>query len=579
MRIAGHWCHTLLGFKFSSRLGIGGLLEHSALNRVHNMRGANQNTGHCALANGQVRCWGEGEDGQLGDGNRASAQQPVVALLDKPTQLTGATCAIDAISELWCWGRNADNKSDPARLVGAPRPVQINGLPSGVVSAGSGAGSFCAVADSKVYCWGSNTNGALGQPISARNVYTQPQLDAGLGGKATSVDLGAAFGCALLDTGVVQCWGSNTLGQLGNSDVSPLSASPVNVQGLGGPAIALSVGASSACAILQNGTLKCWGDNDTGQLGAISAPSFSPIPLAVNIPNPPVTSVAMGGSHACAVAAGRVYCWGSNGLAQFGTTRVNASNTPVLVEDIADVSQVAVGLTWTCALTRAGEVACWGSNYAGHLGNNRAWSTTPLVGPGSAKRAEYAYTQPVTDAGTIAHSRPFADAASVKRAHVPTRGHSTVIMLPMSKITRARLALSIVICTLAAIQPWAHGVAQGDARFTPFFDALPSGSSKESGTLYYSFEPIAVGGYVYFAGRMNGNGEELWRTDGTSEGTRQVRESVRRSRRRGGATRLQHRISKQAGHDHNALQLEPPSLVDKRRHARRHTPSCRTVSV
>ena len=73
-------------------------------------------------------------------------------------------------------------------------------------------------------------------------------------------------GCAILENGQVKCWGWNYSGQLGTGNRTDLNApsAPIN---LGGKAVAISLGQEHSCAILENGELKCWGDNDKGQLG------------------------------------------------------------------------------------------------------------------------------------------------------------------------------------------------------------------------------------------------------------------------------------------------------------------------
>src|SRR5207247_1120159 len=135
---------------------------------------------------------------------------------------------------------------------------------------------------------------------------------------ATAVTAGGFHTCALLPNGTVQCWGQNDQGQLGNGTtdpapptVAPRNATPVAVSGINN-AIAVSAGGWHTCALLQDGTVRCWGQNDFGQLG-----NGSPRDTISNPPTAPITGITTaiattsGAEHSCALlAGGTVQCWG-----------------------------------------------------------------------------------------------------------------------------------------------------------------------------------------------------------------------------------------------------------------------------
>src|SRR6185437_10910507 len=134
----------------------------------------------------------------------------------------------------------------------------------------AGEFAYCAVlADGTARCWGSNGDGELGTGASTTSSAT-PLKVAVVSGAITQMSTGTSFNCALLQSGAIWCWGFNGNGQLGNGTtsgtaiLSPTSAVLTNL-GLGATQIA--AGQSSACAVLTDGSIQCWGLNSYGQLG------------------------------------------------------------------------------------------------------------------------------------------------------------------------------------------------------------------------------------------------------------------------------------------------------------------------
>ncbi|HEX8819936.1 MAG TPA: fibrinogen-like YCDxxxxGGGW domain-containing protein, partial [Archangium sp.] len=249
-----------------------------------------------------------------------------------------------------------------------------------------------------VRCWGRNDSGQLGYGHSRSLGDDEAPSGSGyvfFGGRAVELVAGFAHTCALLDTGKVRCWGHNAYGQLGyghtrpiGDDESPASAGDVDV---GGPVRHLVAGAWHTCALLESGSVRCWGRNDSGQLGLGHArPMGNESPASAG-------AVDVGGSvvqlatsstsqHTCArLESGAVRCWGRNAHGQLGqghTRPIGDDETPATAGSVNTgglALQVATGAEHTCALLSPGVLKCWGRNESGQLGlgHTASLSTPP----------------------------------------------------------------------------------------------------------------------------------------------------------------------------------------------------------
>lgn len=193
---------------------------------------------------------------------------------------------------------------------------------------------------------------------------------------ATMIATGRLHSCALIEDGTVRCWGYAELGQLGNG--APLDTLafdvPVEVMDLEG-VTAISSFSDHTCALDDAGAVWCWGDNAFGQLGD-GTTSPSNVPLRV----PGLTGVdlvAAGWEHNCAVLAdGGAVCWGKNDYGQLGNDSNVDSSTPVAVSGLADVISIAAGRYHSCAVTGDGAAWCWGGDTFGELGDDEALSAS-----------------------------------------------------------------------------------------------------------------------------------------------------------------------------------------------------------
>jgi alpha-tubulin suppressor-like RCC1 family protein len=214
--------------------------------------------------------------------------------------------------------------------------------------------------------WGQNLHRQLGNGSSdASSDVPLPVSDLKF---VTAVSAGATHSLALLANGTVVAWGDNEFGQLGDGSTATRSV-PVAVSGLTGVK-AIAAGGTHSLALLGNGTVMAWGNNESGQLGN-GTTSESEVPVAVNGLTG-VKAIAAGGSHSLALMGnGTVMAWGSNESGQLGNAS-GKSTSPVAVKGLSGVAAISAGGEFSVALLTKGTVEAWGSDEAGQLGNSSA---------------------------------------------------------------------------------------------------------------------------------------------------------------------------------------------------------------
>jgi len=274
----------------------------------------------CAVRNeSDVRCWGEGAYGKLGNGSETGSLLPVaVSALNNVTALAlgrDHSCALKNSNEIWCWGLNqygqlgndtTNNSSVPVRVWPTPGPSWI----------AAGFHHSCAVLNDQIGCWGYNEFGCLGDGTSVDRETPAQVQDIALLDPLT-VTAGQSFTCALFDGGFVKCWGGNWEGQLGDGTNDDRST-PVTVPLLSEGVDQIDAGGSHACAVLLGGNVMCWGGNWEGQLGdGTTEPRNQPVSVAGL--SSVAAAVSAGGAHTCALMdSGMIYCWGANNYGQLG---------------------------------------------------------------------------------------------------------------------------------------------------------------------------------------------------------------------------------------------------------------------
>ena len=280
-------------------------------------------------------------------------------------------CARTQRGKVKCWGSNRFGQLGDGRARFRAGAALVDGL-NHVIDIAAGKSHTCALRfDGSVACWGWGGRGQLG--VGTLADANRPRLVQDLGGPATEIAIGADFSCARLNSGRVQCWGSAAQGQLGHgiADEDAMFGRPVWVTGIE-EATALTAGQTHACAEINRGAqTMCWGSNTEGQLGE-GPQLFRPLPTNNSHITEPVTAIAAGSAHACAVVdGGRVRCWGHNSNWQLGDRAAPRCTTPIEVRDLERAVAVANGGKHTCALLQDGHVACWGTNGRGQMGDAR----------------------------------------------------------------------------------------------------------------------------------------------------------------------------------------------------------------
>lgn len=241
-----------------------------------------------------------------------------------------------------------------------------------------------------IKCWGNNNYGQLGYGDNTKRGDSTddvgnnlPTVNLGTNRHAIAIAAGARHTCALLDTGTVNCWGDNRLGQLGTGDTTTTNAPASSTIDLGTnrTAVEISAGAEHTCARLDDGTIKCWGSNENGQLGSQADPtvSQSSTPQTVELGSNKGIQLTTGGAHSCVLLHnGKITCWGRNQEGQLGREDA-ATSIGDQSGDMANLKTVnlsagqtatfiTAGINHTCALLDDHTVKCWGDNRYGQLG-------------------------------------------------------------------------------------------------------------------------------------------------------------------------------------------------------------------
>jgi alpha-tubulin suppressor-like RCC1 family protein len=369
----------------------------------------------CARTNtGQARCWGENDDGQLGNGNvnphtfavtvrNGSNTGPLRGVVQVAAGDDHA-CALLTNHQVRCWGDNSDGQvgnGTNGNTYALPRPVR-NATNTGnlvnVIQISAESDGTCALlSNHQLRCWGDNDYGQLGNgqngdahdsdlPVTVKNVAGTGPLT-----NVTQVESGYDTNCARLSNGQARCWGYNEEGQLGNDEngvsAEDLPVVVLNVPGTGPLTTVTQISASGyeMCARLSNGQARCWGYNDYGSVGdGTTTERDRPVPVrnaAGTGPLQNVVSIYAGYSHSCAlITNGQVRCWGETYYGEVGDGTPIAQSTPYVNRlrpravrsgngNLTGVVQIHANQYHTCAVLNTGQVRCWGYNGEGQLGN------------------------------------------------------------------------------------------------------------------------------------------------------------------------------------------------------------------
>ena len=307
-------------------------------------------------------------------------------------------CAISLSNRAYCWGSGSNGQLGNNSTTNSSIPVAVNttGVLAGKTIKQISAGSFhtCAIAsDDKAYCWGSGSNGQLGNNSTTNSSIPVAVNTTGvLAGKTIKqISAGSFHTCAIASDDKAYCWGSGSNGQLGNNSTTNSSIPvAVNTTGvLAGKTIKqISAGSFHTCAIASDDKAYCWGRGSNGQLGNNSTTNSS-IPVAVNttgvLAGKTIKQISAGSFHTCAIASDdKAYCWGRGSNGQLGNNSTTNSSIPVAINSTGvlagkTIKQISNGSSHTCAIASDDKAYCWGSGTSGQLGNNSAANSSVPV--------------------------------------------------------------------------------------------------------------------------------------------------------------------------------------------------------
>jgi len=338
------------------------------------------------LDNGSVKCWGENSYGQLG------------------------------LGDTWTRGDNSSEMGDNLTIVD---------LGSGRTATAIVAGSnhTCAILDNEsVKCWGFNAFGQLGLGDTNNRGDASDEMgdnlnvvDLGSGIKAKAIAAGNQHTCAIIDNESIKCWGANASGQLGLGNTSNRGDGSNQMGGnltaidlgSGRTAKVIATGGSHTCAVLDNASVKCWGENNYGQLGLGDLNNRGDEPdemgnflPSVDLGSETATSITTGTGYTCVLLddnstepLSNVKCWGRGNYGQLGnkktlpinsTPSTNAINLGTGITGVATARKataIAAGNFHTCAILDNSSIKCWGFNASGQLGQgdtSTVWRASDL---------------------------------------------------------------------------------------------------------------------------------------------------------------------------------------------------------
>ncbi len=349
----------------------------------------------CAINfNNRAYCWGANGDGELGDGTTdsrfvpTSVQQGAMPSLDIKSITAGEThtCAIGMDDHAYCWGSNYRGQLGNDSTNDSPVPVAVSqGAMAflGVKSISAGEAQTCVIAfDDKIYCWGRNNLGQLGNGTTTQSqVPVLVSLGAMTSQSAKFVVTGYWTTCAIAFDDKAYCWGDNNKGQLGNNSTTqsliPIAVLPGAMTEQKVKSIALGMHQNTTCAVSIDGKSYCWGCNWYGELGNNSAVD-SWVPVAVqngDMPSMSTSSITVGFDYTCLVHSnGDIYCFGINEQKQLGLGYDMSFDRPRKSGQgfmpFLSVKSMYAGIQNTCAINIDDKMYCWGNNYSGRLGNN-----------------------------------------------------------------------------------------------------------------------------------------------------------------------------------------------------------------
>jgi len=303
-------------------------------------------------------------------------------------------------STTFCLSATSSNAPTLAFRITEAGTIQTGACPGASVSwAQVSAGynhTLALTSNGKVYAWGSNGSGQVGDGTTNTAVTPVDISSSGsLAGKTiVRVSAGYAYSLAVASDGTVHAWGDNNSSRLGNGTTNP-EISPINISSYGSLSgksiVKISAGNTHNLALASDNTVHAWGNNMSGSVGDGTWTSTKSTP--VNITNSgslngkTVTQIGVGLGHSIALTSdGTMHAWGTNGYGQLGDGTTNVTNVPIPVNSYGSlagktVTQIGTGFgaNTTFAVASDGTVHGWGDGNYGKIGDGFSTSRTSPV--------------------------------------------------------------------------------------------------------------------------------------------------------------------------------------------------------
>ncbi|HUR95622.1 MAG TPA: hypothetical protein VMY76_13620 [Gemmatimonadales bacterium] len=318
----------------------------------------------------QAFCWGYNLQGQLGDGTRTQRLEPVaVAGGHRFRQVSAGvahTCGVTPADRIFCWGENTRGQLGDGTRAAHLMPVRVSGALE-FREVVTGTGHTCAIAsDEAAYCWGDDGLGQLGIGSAGEARPTPTAVAGGL--HFRHLTAGSIHTCGVTTSDRIYCWGSNAAGQLGDGTRTNRASAVAVASGLSFQQVAAGTG--HTCGVTLEKLAYCWGDNSFGAVGDGTSGNerLSPVAVAGGFR---FRQVDGGMWHTCGITASdNIKCWGRNDSGQLGngTTATRLTPSAVAGPGLA-FRQISGGAAYTCGVITDDTGYCWGGNSEGELGD------------------------------------------------------------------------------------------------------------------------------------------------------------------------------------------------------------------
>lgn len=311
-----------------------------------------------------------------GGGNSYPPLEGVVKLAHSISthESNGTMCAILDDDSVRCWGpyQKGITLAGDTLTHWVAGPAWISEESAPVEISITGQNVFVLFEDGTVAAAGENGQGQLGNNTTSADISETLTIISGL---TDVIDIRSASKsvCALISDGTIKCWGDNVYGQLGIGNTDDQST-PQTVDDIS-TAISIGAGHNHFCALLDGGTVKCWGHGNYGELGNGATDNQS-TPVLADITG--ATGLVVGYGNTCAIVAdGAIKCWGGNGQGNLGNGTVSGySSSPVDVTGITGATRIESGSNHFCAKV-ASTLKCWGKGDSGNLGSQTMSTNNP----------------------------------------------------------------------------------------------------------------------------------------------------------------------------------------------------------